>query len=172
MANTGAIGSSRDRWPITCIRSSSNSRRRALMKSVSHNSSVLTFCGVVLAMVAIAGPGRAQSPKDKLNADSVACAEGSAMASYSRCALMLDGNKVRRGIEATEVGRPGFFAPIPMERLVAGDSAKKYAARYALRSKQAMWIGTIGAAALSAGLILAHNESHLDCLDAFCSRDD
>lgn len=127
--------------------------------------------GCVVGVLA-AGQAQAQSPDRTSNSDSAVCADGGAMASYARCALMLDGNRVRRGSDAIEVGRPGFFTPIPLERLVAGDTAKMYAARYARRTNQGTLIGVLGLGATVAGLILAHNESDQSCLDFICTTDD
>lgn len=128
---------------------------------------VSTF--VSLAALVVTSSASAQ---EKWNPDSIACADSSPAASYARCALMFEGNKVRRGMDETVVGRPGFFKPIPLERLVVGDSARKFAAQYATRTRQETVLGTLGAAMILAGALIANDDLDRHCAGGICSTED
>ncbi len=72
------------------------------------------------------------------------CAEGVA-SPYLRCALWLDGRRVRRGDEGAIVGEAsGFFQRLPLPRLVQGDSAQWYARRYSTQVRRARAFGITG----------------------------
>ena len=70
-------------------------------------------------------------------------------ASYMRCALWIDGQRVRRGGEGVVAGRPGFFRPLRLTPLVQGDSAVHYARGFERNTARAG-----GFALLSAALVL------------------
>jgi hypothetical protein len=76
---------------------------------------------VALAALPIASARGQDAPQP-----SAECAAG-AGASYTRCALWIDGPRVRQGAEGVVVGKPGFFRPLRLTRLVQGDSALHYA---------------------------------------------
>ena len=64
---------------------------------------------------------------------------------YHRCALLFEGNKVRRGSDGVVVAGQGLFGPPHLTELVAGDSAMRYARLFERRSKQSMALVVIGA---------------------------
>jgi hypothetical protein len=68
--------------------------------------------------------------------------------------LWVDGGKVRRGEEGAVVGRPGFFRPMALTRVVAGDSAMSYAVLFEHRARQSNVFGIAGGALTAAGLIV------------------
>jgi hypothetical protein len=67
------------------------------------------------------------------------------------------------------VGRPGFFRPVRLEQLVAGDSAKSYARIYERRARQGNALTFVGSALMITGLMLADTHSTTDCVPyAYC----
>ena len=107
--------------------------------------------GMVLLIAVSAAISSAAGAQDT-RSDIVACRDTATTGLYRRCALWLDGNSVRRGEEGLVVARPGFFTPIRLSRVVAGDSALWYAHRFEHRSRQAAFFGVIGALALAGTL--------------------
>src|SRR5881392_2621186 len=89
--------------------------------------------------------------------DAVACRDSVSTGMYRRCALWMDGNRVRRGEDGVFVGRPGFLRPMALTRLVAGDSAMSYAALFEHRSRQSGAFLIAGGALMAAGLIVLDN---------------
>ena len=85
-------------------------------------------------------------------------------ATYVRCALWIDGQRVRRGAEGVVVGRPGFFRPLRLTQLVQGDSAVHYARGFERNTAKAGGFGLLSAAFVIAGFIVA------DSYD--CNRDE
>jgi hypothetical protein len=73
---------------------------------------------------------------------------------YDRCALWLDGTRLRRGTRGGLVARNGLFTPRPLLRYVTGDSAVYYAMRYEHAVKRSAILAGIGAFALVAGTIV------------------
>ncbi|HEX4936394.1 MAG TPA: hypothetical protein VFV33_24600, partial [Gemmatimonadaceae bacterium] len=90
------------------------------------------------------------------------CAAGPG-ASYTRCALWIDGPRVRQGAEGVVIGKPGFFRPLRLTRLVQGDSALHYARGFERNTARAG-----GFAFLS----LAFGVAAIVVIDAYdCNRD-
>jgi hypothetical protein len=82
------------------------------------------------------------------------CAAGGG-AAYQRCALWMDGRRVRRGVDGAVVAEPGFFSPLRLTRVVQGDSAVAQAARFERNTTAAGVFGVLSAASLAGALILA-----------------
>jgi hypothetical protein len=124
---------------------------------------------LVAASVAISTAALAQDTRS----DSEACRDtASVQGLYRRCALWIDGNKVRRGEEGIVVGRPGIFSPLRMSRLVAGDSAMRYAQLFEHRSKQSGGFLFVGSALLVASeVVLGSRECHVNIIGACDYRD-
>lgn len=82
------------------------------------------------------------------------CAAG-AGAAYQRCALWLDGRRVRRGVEGAVVAEPGFFSPTRLTRVVEGDSATKYARSYERNTTRSGVFGLLSGLMIGAAWIVA-----------------
>ncbi len=82
------------------------------------------------------------------------CAAGGG-ASYQRCALWLDGRRVRRGVDGAIVGEPGFFSPLRLTRLVEGDSAAAHAARFERNTATSGLFGLLSALSFAGAWITA-----------------
>jgi hypothetical protein len=100
---------------------------------------------LILASLAAVCAGRHAAAQAAVS-DAVACADSApAPGSYARCALSIDGSHVRRGAEAVTIAGPGFFKPLRLTRVVVGDSALAYAAKFEKRSKQSGVLGLLAA---------------------------
>jgi hypothetical protein len=84
------------------------------------------------------------------------CAAGVA-APYLRCALWIDGSRVRRGAEGVVIAQPGFFRPLRFARHVQGDSAVHYARSFERNAGRAGGFAALSAAFLVAAYIVADN---------------
>lgn len=80
------------------------------------------------------------------------CAAGGG-AAYQRCALWLDGRRVRRGVEGAIVGEPRFFSPLRLTRLVEGDSAIAQARRFERNTAVSGLFGLLSALAFAGAWI-------------------
>ena len=80
------------------------------------------------------------------------CAAG-AGPTYQRCALWMDGRRVRRGADGAVVGEPGFFSPLRLTRLVEGDSAVAHAARFERNTAGAGLFGFLSALSFAGAVI-------------------
>lgn len=140
---------------------------------MENNTNILirTLLGACAIAFLGAAPAGAQGAIASAGTDGQVCADTtSAAGTYARCALMLDRKVVRRGIDAVTVGRPGFFRPIRLEQLVAGDSAKSYARLYERRTRQGNALTFVGSALMITGLMLADTHSTTDCVPyTFCN---
>jgi hypothetical protein len=103
----------------------------------------------ILALVAASAAISSAAPAQDTRSDLVACRDSATAGLYRRCALWIEGRNGRRGEEGTIVGRPGFFRPVAMTRIVAGDSAQMYAMQFERRMKQATTLQFIGGALLA-----------------------
>lgn len=132
---------------------------------------IRTLIGIALLGATASSPVQAQ-PTAWIP-DAVACADTTpGVATYARCALLLDRPGVRRGVEATVVARPGIFSPFALSRLVVGDSAKMYAARYERSARTAQFFGLLGAALVAAGVVYADaHHASADCITGYPCKD-
>jgi hypothetical protein len=84
------------------------------------------------------------------------CGDTAAMiAAYHRCALWVDGHRVRRGAGGEVVARPGFFRPAPLTRVVYGDSARAHAARYERSTARATTLSFVSGLLFGAAWVVA-----------------
>ena len=115
---------------------------------------------LVAASAAISSAAAAQD----VRSDAVACRDIATTGLYRRCALWIDGQRVRRGEEGVVVGRPGFFKPAAMTKLVVGDSAQRYAELFERRSRQsnAFLVGT-AVFVTSTYVYIANRQCSPDC---------
>jgi hypothetical protein len=130
----------------------------------------MTYTRLFTALLLLATPIAAAAGQDP----AIPAAECSASgASYMRCALWIDGQRVKRGAEGVVVGKPGFFRPLRLTQLVQGDSAMHYARGFERNTARAGGFGLLSAAFLVAGYIVADS---YDCdRDAFlgvCTNSD
>ena len=102
------------------------------------------------------------------------CAGGSSVgAAYQRCALWLDGRRVKRGAEGAIVAKPGFFSPLRLTRVVQGDSAVAQAARFERYTAASGFFGLLSGASIAGALILADRyECRPDPLVGACTTTD
>ena len=75
-------------------------------------------------------------------------------AAYQRCALWLDGRRVRRGVDGGVVGEPRFFSPLRLTRLVEGDSALAQARRFERNTATSGFFGLLSALSLAGAWIV------------------
>lgn len=94
-------------------------------------------------------------------------------ASYVRCALWIDGQRVRRGGEGVVVGRPGFFRPLRLTRLVQGDSALHYARGFERNTARAGGFGLLSLGfVVGAYVVAASHDCDPDPVFPVCSNSD
>ncbi len=98
----------------------------------------------VLALIAVSAAISTAAAAQDTRPDSVACTDSVATGLYRRCALRIEGGKVRRGVEGVVVAKPRFFRPTALTRVVAGDSAVAYAGLFERRSGQASALQLVG----------------------------
>jgi hypothetical protein len=122
---------------------------------------LMSIMRIVATGAAVAGSLLAFAPAVSAQATGPAteCAAG-AGASYQRCALWLDGRRVRRGADGAVVGEPGFFSPLRLTRIVEGDSALTEARRFERSTATSGVFGLLSALSLSGAWIVV--DSH-DC---------
>ncbi len=82
------------------------------------------------------------------------CAAG-ASAAYVRCALWIDGARIRRGSDGAIVAQPGFFRPPRLARLVQGDSAVHYGRSFERNSSRSLVFGVISGLLLGTAWVVA-----------------
>jgi hypothetical protein len=111
---------------------------------------------VLLLVVASATIGTVASAQDT-RPDSEACRDSAATGLYRRCALWMEGNKVRRGEDGVVVARQAFIIPPRLSRVVVGDSALAYANLFERRSKQATAMAVLG------GVLMAISVANAEC---------
>jgi hypothetical protein len=135
------------------------------------NTLIRTLLGACAVALLCATQAEAQASMTSAGTDGQVCADTTNPAgTYARCALMLDRKVVRRGIDAVTLGRPGFFRPIRLEQLVAGDSAKGYARMYERRTRQGNALTFVGSALMITGLMMADTHRTADCVPyTYCS---
>ena len=75
-------------------------------------------------------------------------------AAYQRCALWLDGRRVRRGVDGAVVGERGFFSPLRLTRLVEGDSATAQAKRFERNTATSGLFGLLSVLSMAGALIV------------------
>jgi hypothetical protein len=83
------------------------------------------------------------------------------LCTYDRCALWLDAPGLLRGAEGHLVARRRWFRPLPLRRLVTGDSALHYATRYEREWRHGNTLSLLGTLAITAGMGIAFTH---DCL--------
>lgn len=83
-----------------------------------------------------------QSPAQQVPGPATSCAEGVG-APYRRCALWLDGRRVRRGAEGAVVAEPGFFMSPRLTGIVEGDSAMAQARAFERNSNRSIVFGVL-----------------------------
>ena len=98
----------------------------------------------ILTLIAVSAAISTAAGAQDTRSDAIACADSVVTGLYRRCALWIEGNRVRRGETGAVVGRPGFFRPIPMTRIVSGDSAVAYARTFERRTRQSNTLLFIG----------------------------
>ena len=76
-------------------------------------------------------------------------------ADYGRCALWVDGNRLRQGKSGEVVTKTGFFSSMRLTDHVIGDSAQAYARSYARNTRRATTLQLIGGVLLGAAYIVA-----------------
>jgi hypothetical protein len=103
----------------------------------------------ILTLIAVSAAISTAAGAQDTRSDAVACMDSVVTGLYRRCALWIEGNRVRRGESGAVVGRPGFFRPIRMTQIVAGDSALAYARTYERRTRQSTTLLFIGGALLA-----------------------
>src|SRR5688572_20548845 len=74
---------------------------------------------------------------------------------YLRCSLWLDGGRVLQGAHGEVVARRGFFRPLRLLPLVAGDSARHYATLYERSDRRATRFRLPGLVLVVAGFAVA-----------------
>ena len=111
---------------------------------------------VLMLIVASAAIGTVASAQDT-RPDSEACRDSVATGMYRRCALWMEGTKVRRGEEGVVVARQLFIIPPRLSRVVAGDSAVAYANLFERRSKQGTAMAILG------GILVAISVANAEC---------
>jgi hypothetical protein len=119
-----------------------------------------------MLIVASATVGSVASAQDT-RPDSEACQDSVATGMYRRCALWMEGMKVRRGEEGVVVARQMFIIPPRLSRVVAGDSALAYANLFERRSKQSTAMAILG------GVLMAISVANAECGGAYsgCAYD-
>lgn len=128
------------------------------------NTLIRTLLRAAMVASVASTAARGQAPVIPAGTDGQVCADSAnAAATYARCALMLEGGVVRRGIDAVAVGRPGVFRPIRLERLVVGDSARMFARNYERRARQGNFLTAVGAALMITGLVISDEHNAPDC---------
>ncbi|HET9425958.1 MAG TPA: hypothetical protein VFO55_11340 [Gemmatimonadaceae bacterium] len=138
------------------------------------NTNVLirTVAGVALVAASASSSIRAQEPGPAWRSDNVVCTDTTPGAgTYARCALLIDWPGIRRGVDATVVGRPGIFGPIRLQQLVVGDSARRHAASYERNARRAGLLAFVGAALVVTGLTLADTHTAASCAPGYFCED-
>ena len=83
---------------------------------------------------------------------------------YERCALLFDGNLLRRGSKGEVIAKEGL-TPMPLRDIVVGDSAKFYAGRY----EEDAWIAsTLGRMSTAAFVSAFVGQKTLGCHSFLC----
>ena len=111
---------------------------------------------VLMLIVASATIGTVASAQDT-RPDSEACRDSAATGLYRRCALWMEGNKVRRGEDGVVVARQTFIIPPRLSRVVVGDSAVEYANLFERRTKQSTAMAVLG------GVLMAISMANAEC---------
>ena len=100
------------------------------------------------------------------------CAAGPG-ASYTRCALWIDGPRVRQGAEGVVIGKPGFFRPMRLTRLVQGDSALHYARGFERNTARAGGFAFLSLAfGVAAYVVVDSYECNRDAFLGVCTNSD
>jgi hypothetical protein len=135
---------------------------------------LMSIMRIVATGTVVAGSLVAFAPAASAQATGPAteCAAGGG-ASYQRCALWLDGRRVRRGADGAVVGEPGFFSPLRLTRLVEGDSAVMEARRFERNSTTAGVFGLLSALSLAGAWIVVDSyECRRDPTVGVCTTSD
>ena len=123
-----------------------------------------------IASVLLATPVTTVAAQETLAQTTECSASG---ASYMRCALWIDGQRVRRGPEGVVVGRPGFFRPLRLTPLVQGDSAVHYAHGFERNTARAGGFGLLSAAFIVSAFIVADSwDCDRDTTLGICTNND
>jgi hypothetical protein len=104
--------------------------------------------------------------------DATACTDSVVTGLYRRCALWIEGAKVRRGESGAVVGRPGFFRPIRMTQLVAGDSAMSYARTFERRSRQSSTLLFVGGMMMAGAYMVLDSRQCTSTIVGTCDHRD
>ena len=133
-------------------------------------SPLRTIPVAVVASVFVLGvaPASAQTPA----LAGGACRDSTADSSYHHCALWVDGTRVRRGMHGDVVARPGFLHPARLTRVVAGDSARVYAARYETNAWRAGALQFASTVLLVSAWVIAQTQNCGYPFEACSSADD
>jgi hypothetical protein len=124
------------------------------------------LCGMLSIAIAAGAPAQTPAPAAGQCADSVG------PAAYVRCALWLDGTRVRRGSDASVVAQPRFFGPARLVRVVVGDSARTYASRYEKNARRSYLFGALSGALLGAAWIVAKSYDCAPGIFGYCTNSD
>lgn len=73
---------------------------------------------------------------------------------YERCSLWLDRGRLVQGAQASIVARSGFFRPLRVLPLVAGDSARYYGSLYERNARRASRLGIAALTLLTASMVV------------------
>jgi hypothetical protein len=122
---------------------------------------------VASATIGSGVPRSASGQAPDTRPDSEACRDSVATGMYRRCALWMEGTKVRRGQEGVVVARQTFIMPPRLSRVVAGDSALAYATLFERRSTQATSLAILG------GVLVGISVANAKCGGAYsgCAYD-
>jgi hypothetical protein len=127
---------------------------------------------IATAAVALCLTGAIPSARGQAPSAQLPCADSAGVGLYGHCALWLDGNVVRRGAAGEIVARPGFFRPMRLARLVSGDSARIYAARYETNTRRSIVLGAASTLLFVAAYVIADSYDCARRIFGICSRSD
>lgn len=118
-------------------------------------------CCVAGIILAVAASNVRAQPSAPTGTPHVPVCADAALANYSRCALWLERSRVRRGQEGEVIATRSLLRPMPLTRILAGDSALAYARVYERNARKANVFGLIGLG-LEVGAIVAFPYNRCD----------
>lgn len=124
---------------------------------MKHVKQVLMLVATAVAIGIGGAPRSASGQAPDMRPDTEACRDSVVTGMYRRCALMFEGNKVRRGSDGVVVAGQGLFGPPHLTRIVVGDSAMAYARLFERRSNQSMALLFLG------GVVIGLSATQADC---------
>jgi hypothetical protein len=119
---------------------------RQAADQVKSTRKVLMLIAASAAIGIGAAPRFASAQAPDTRAETDACRDGAATGMYRRCALWMEGSKVRRGEDGAVVTRQFLIMPPKLSHFVVGDSALAYANLFERRSKQSTALYVLGVA--------------------------